>query len=137
MAGRRDRRSGHGAPRQVPPYPRTARVNALLVEVLGTAIERLSDEDDRLALLTVTAVLTEPDLRHATVLFASLDASAATALDEHRVRLQAEIGRGGRMKRTPTLSFEADPAVAAGSRVEAVLRRIHREGARPDEHDEP
>ncbi len=135
MVGRNDRRSGHGLARQVHPYPRTARVNALLVEVLGSAIERLSDEDERLALLTVTAVLTEPDLRHATVLFASLDAVAAAALEEHRVRLQAEIARGGRMKRTPTLSFELDPAVAAGSRVEEALLRIRREDR--TERDEP
>jgi ribosome-binding factor A len=30
------------------------------------------------------------------------------------------------MKRTPTLRFSADPAVAAGERVEEALRRVHR-----------
>jgi ribosome-binding factor A len=126
MPGRHDRR-GRGIERQSHPYPRTARVNALLVEVLGGAIERLSDEDERLTLLTVTAVATEPDLRRAKVLFSSLDAVAAEALEEHRVRLQAEIGRRGRMKRTPTLSFGADPAVAAGMRVEEALKRVQRD----------
>ncbi|HLI45246.1 MAG TPA: ribosome-binding factor A [Acidimicrobiales bacterium] len=121
-----DRRRGRGAERAGHPYPRTARVNALLVEVLGTAIERLSDEDPRLSLLTVTAVATEPDLRRATVWFASLSTPAAAALEEHRRELQAAIGRGGRMKRTPTLSFGADPAVSAGERVEEALRRLQR-----------
>lgn len=128
MAGGYDRRSGRGGYRPTHPYPRTARVNALLVEVLATAIEKMSDGDDRLAMLTVTAVETEPDLRHAKVLFASLSEPAEAALEEHRVALQAEIGRGGRMKRTPTLSFSADPAVAAGQRVEEALRRIHDDG---------
>lgn len=126
MAGRSDRRSGHGGDRPVHPYPRTARVNALLVEVLANAIERLSDEDDRLSMLTVTAVQTEPDLRHATVLFASLDERSREALEEHRVALQAAIARGGRMKRTPLLGFLPDPALAAAERVEESLRRIHR-----------
>lgn len=126
MAGRHDRRSGRRSERPVHPYPRTARVNALLVEVLATAIEKMSDEDERLLMLTVTGVETEPDLRHASVLFASLSEEAAEALEAHRVALQAAIARGGRMKRTPTLRFLADPAVAAGARVEEALRRIHR-----------
>jgi ribosome-binding factor A len=110
----------------VHPYPRTARINALLLEVIATALERISDDDRRLSLLTVTAVEAEPDLRHATVFFASLDAAAEQALGEHRGALQAAVARGGRMKRTPTLRFSADPAVAAGERVEEALRRVHR-----------
>ncbi len=129
MAGRNDRRSGRGAGRPVHPYPRTARVNALLVEVLANAIERLSDEDERLSMLTVTAVETETDLRRAVVMFSSLSDRAREALDEHRVALQAEIGRGGRMKRTPTLTFVADPAIAAAERVEDAIRRIHTDDA--------
>lgn len=126
MAGRYDRRSGGGA-RQSHPYPRTARVNALLLEIVANEIEKMSDDDDRLGLLTVTAVEVEPDLRHATVLLDSLEGPAEVALEEHRVAIQAAIARGGRMKRTPTLSFIADPAVAAGRRVEEALRRIHRD----------
>jgi ribosome-binding factor A len=127
MARHHDRRSGTGARRPVHPYPRTARVNALLAEVLATAIERLADEDERLCLLTVTAVQTEPDLRHATVMFASLPEGSAAALQEHRVALQAVIGKNARMKRTPLLTFQADPAIAAGTRVEETIRRIRRE----------
>ncbi len=126
MAGRYDRRSGGGAHRPTHPYPRTARVNALLLEIVATEIERLSDDDPRLSMVTVTAVEVEPDLRHATVLLDSVEEGVSAALEAHRVAIQAAIGRGGRMKRTPTLTFEPDPAVAAGRRVEEVLRRIHR-----------
>ena len=46
-------------------YPRVARVNEVLREVLAEAIERIADADERLAMLTVTAVRTDPDLRQA------------------------------------------------------------------------
>lgn len=93
--------------------------------MLGDALERLRDDDDRLALLTVTAVQADPDLRHATVLLASLPEGALEALTERRAALQAAIAREVRMKRTPTLSFAEDPAIAAGARVEEALRRLH------------
>lgn len=124
MAGRHDRRTGG---RPVHPYPRTARVNALLVEVLATALEKMSDDDERLGLLTITGVDTEVDLRHAVVYLSSLSDEAAVALEDHRIGLQAAIAKGGRMKRTPTLSFKADPAIIAATAVEDALQRMRRE----------
>ena len=109
-------------------YPRTARINELLREVVAEALERLSDSDERLALLTVTGIETEPDLRTATVFLSSLPDEAVEALDEHRVRLQAAIGRQVRLKRTPQLSFAPDPAVLSGERIEEVLRKVREAG---------
>lgn len=125
MADRRGRSTGA---RQ---YPRTARVNQVLREVLAEALEGLLDKDPRLGMLTITAVRVEPDFRHATVLFSSLPQAAEEALVEHRVALQASIGRQVRLKRTPQLAFEADPAVASGQRVEDILRGLGDSG----EHD--
>jgi ribosome-binding factor A len=109
-------------------YPRTARINRLLQEVLAEELERL-DDDDRLKLATVTAVIVDPDLRHAKVLFdPGLEGGAAedlaAALAEHRVQLQAAVGRQVRLKRTPQLSFLSDPGVTTGRRVEEILREI-------------
>jgi ribosome-binding factor A len=109
-------------------YPRTARVNEILREVLAESLERMADLDERLGLLTITAVSCDPDLRRATVWLASLDEGEAEALGELRVRLQAEMSRQVRLKRTPQLSFQVDPAVAAGSRIEAILSDLHRDG---------
>ena len=109
-------------------YPRTARVNELLREVVAEELERLVDEDPRLELVTVTAVTAEPDLRHATVFLSSLSDETAEALGEHRVALQTAIGRQVRLKRTPQLAFEADPAVASGQRVEEILRGLEDAG---------
>ena len=41
-------------------------------------------------------------------------------------------GRQLRMKRTPLLAFEVDPAVISGSRVEEVLRRIRTSETGPE-----
>jgi ribosome-binding factor A len=106
------------------PYPRTARVNQVLREVVADALERLSDIDDRLRLITVTSVDTTPDLRRATVYLSSLSDEAAEVLADERISLQREIGRQVRLKRTPLLEFKPDPAVAHGFQVEEVLRRI-------------
>jgi ribosome-binding factor A len=108
-------------------YPRMARVNEVLREVLADEIELVAGSDSRLEMVTVTAVNCEPDLRHATVLLASLPEPAHTALVEARTRLQAAVAHQVRLKRTPLLSFEADPAVAQGERVEEILRAIHAE----------
>jgi ribosome-binding factor A len=107
-------------------YPRSLRVNQVLRQVLAEEIERLADADERLRLVTVTAVDTSSDLRHATVYLSSLSEDAGDALAERRVQLQRTVGRQIRMKRTPLLEFAVDPAVVAGSRVEDLLRQIHR-----------
>ena len=50
-------------------YPRTARVNEVLREVVAEELERIDDE--RLGITTVTAVEVDPDLRHAVVWLSS------------------------------------------------------------------
>jgi ribosome-binding factor A len=112
-------------------FPRTRRVNQLLREVIADELERLSDADERLRLVTVTDVSTSADLRNATVYFGSLSDDAAEALEERRAAIQSAVGRQSHMKRTPKLSFEVDPAVTEGARIDEVLRRI--EEGRPQE----
>jgi ribosome-binding factor A len=109
-------------------FPRRFRVNELLREVLAEELELLEDHDERLGLLTVTGVEADADLRHATVFLSSLPEAAEEALAEHRPRLQAAVGRQVKLKRTPQLSFEADPAVRSGERVEEILRGLNDHG---------
>jgi ribosome-binding factor A len=104
-----------------------ARVNELLREILGDSLERA--DDDRLELVTVTAVACEPDLRRAKVYIDSLggpeqDEALLEALGELRPRLQADIARQARLKRTPELSFVPDPVVRSADRIEQVLRGL-------------
>jgi ribosome-binding factor A len=109
-------------------YPRTARVDKLVHAVVADSLER--NQDDRLALVTVTGVHVDPDLRHGVVFYATrgvADDEVEEALEEARVSVQNDIGRQVRMKRTPLLRFERDPAMDAGWRIEEILKK-QREG---------
>jgi ribosome-binding factor A len=128
-------RRGGGRARATPArqYPRTARLNKLVHQIVADALEEIDDE--RLELVTVTSVEVEPDLRHAVVFYDSLqgeagDAEVLEALGEARVRLQAAIGRQARVKRTPELAFRPDLAVRGGDRIDSILREI---GSLPDD----
>ncbi len=110
--------------RRTATYPRALRVNQVLRQVLAEELERLVDADE-LPMLTITSVEVAPDMRTAVVYLASLDAATTDALEEQRGHLQRVVGTQMTMKRTPRLSFRADPAIAAGSRVEELLRGLH------------
>jgi len=125
-------RSNRGGARQ---YPRTARLNELLREILGEELERIDDE--RLEMVTITGVVIEGDLRRAAVFFDSLDGEEGDdevlgAFGELRWRLQAAIGRQARIKHTPELSFAPDPAVRTGARIEELLADVVVDGGAPD-----
>ncbi len=105
-------------------YPRVARVNEVLREVVADALERLADKEDALELLTVTGVECTSDLRSATVYLSSLSEEAAAVLEERRGQLQHLVATQVRLKRTPKLAFVVDPAVVHGRGVEEALRRI-------------
>jgi ribosome-binding factor A len=113
--------------RRTATYPRSLRVNQVLRQVVADEVERLADADERLRMVTVTSVDTASDLRTATVYLATMNDDASEALEERRPHLQRLIGAQVSMKRTPRLAFKADPAIAAGARVEEVLRHIDRE----------
>ena len=112
--------------RRTATYPRTLRVNQVLRQVVAEELERLADADE-VPMVTVTSVEVATDMRTAVVYLASLDEETADVLEEQRGHLQHLIGTQMTMKRTPRLSFRADPAIAAGSRVEELLRGLDRE----------
>jgi ribosome-binding factor A len=99
----------------------------VLRQVVADELERLADADERLRMVTVTSVDTAADMRTATVYLASLDDETGEALEERRPGLQRLIGSQVTMKRTPRLTFKADPAIVAGSRVEELLRGLDRD----------
>lgn len=123
-------------PRSVRQYPRTARLNELVREIVADELERL--DDDRLQLVTVTSVEVEPDLHNARVWFdapgeGERDEEIAEALGDVRAVLQAAIARQARMKRTPTLTFRPDDVLRSALRIERILRE---EAARPPREDQ-
>ena len=114
-------RHQHGARR----YPRSARVNEVLREVIAEEVERLSDP--RLELVTVTGVEVSGDLHEATVYYSALGSSdeAASGLRSAASNLRAVLGREVRMKYLPRLSFREDPGVVQGRRVDEIIRDLH------------
>jgi len=110
--------------RRTATYPRALRVNQVLRQVVAEELERLADADE-LPMVTVTSVDTAADMRTAVVYLASLDDKTSVVLEERRGHLQRIVGSQMTMKRTPRLTFRADPAIAAGTRVEELLRGLH------------
>ncbi len=103
------------------------RVNESLREVLSEGLGALNDP--RIGIVTVTAVETSPDLRQARVFVSVLgterkrEQTLAGLAAAHGV-LQARVGRELRMKRTPQLSFEYDPAVERGVRMTKLIDEL-------------
>lgn len=116
--------------RNQPRYPRTARVNELLREIVAEELRAI--DDDRLESVAVTGVVVEPGLKHAVVYFDTLaggddDDEVLAALGELRWKLQAAIGRQARLKHTPELEFRPDDVERTAERVEGILRDLHPE----------
>ena len=104
-------------------YPRTARLNELCQQIVAEEVERIDDE--RLELVTITFVRVDRDMSRALVHFTALgegEDDAREALESHRVRLQAAIGRQASMRRTPELRFQVDHVIETGNRIEQLLR---------------
>lgn len=85
-------------------------------------------DDERLELVTVTAVDVDPEMNRAIVYFDSMfgeegDAGVVEALNEHRPRLQASINRQMHARKTPILSFKPDEVIRSAARIEELLRR--------------
>jgi len=132
----------HGSPKR---YPRVARVNEVVRETLGDELERLNDP--RLGMVTITGVDVTGDLRLATVYYSAmgrtdtggkhravvgeLDAEQReeleNALKSAAPHLRAELGRQVRLKYTPELVFKADPSIATGNRIDAIIRELHKD----------
>jgi len=127
-------RSRSHSPRR---YPRTARVNEVVLETLADEVERLSDP--RLGFVTLTGVEVSPDLRHATVFYSVLGTDeqreqTGVALRHAGAHLRGVLGRQVRLKYLPELTFREDPAIVLGQRVEEIIRTLHRpEGSGQEE----
>jgi ribosome-binding factor A len=103
------------------------RVNESLRQVLSEAVGEL--KDPRIGFVTVTAVDTSPDLRHARVYVSVLGAEKKRAqslagLEAAHGVLQRRLARELRMKRTPQLAFEYDPAVERGVRMTKLIDEL-------------
>jgi ribosome-binding factor A len=126
-------------------YPRTARLNEVMLEVLADELGRLSDP--RLGFVTFTGVEVNRDLSKATVYYSTLGGTSGTAagtdpvataaaLESAGPHLRRVLGREVRVKNVPKLSFVEDPGITGGERIESILRDIRRRDDGAVERDE-
>lgn len=115
---------------------RMRRVDEAVRAVLSDAIGK-DLQDPRVGFVTVTAVKTSPDLRHARVYVSVLgdDQVRAETLDGLRSAhgfLQGRVAAELTLKHTPMLTFEYDESVDRGMRI---TRLIDQEGPGGDPTD--
>jgi len=108
---------------------RLTRVSEEFREILAEEILRL--KDPRVGFVTVTAVRVTSDLRHARVLYTAMGdesdrRATAAALRSASGHLRRVVGRQVRMKVLPDLAFEEDRANDTASRIDELLRELHR-----------
>jgi ribosome-binding factor A len=109
------------------PSERLRRVNEAVRQVLSDTISA-GLKDPRVGFVTVTAVRTSPDLRHAHVYVSVLgdaDERAATleGLRSAHGFLQRRVAGELRLKHTPTLEFEYDETIERGMRISELIDR--------------
>jgi ribosome-binding factor A len=103
------------------------RVDEAMREVLSGAIST-DLKDPRVGFVTVTAVQTSPDLRHATVYVsvlgdARLREQSLDGLQSAHGFLQRRVASELRLKHTPTLQFAYDDSVDRSMRIGELLER--------------
>ena len=106
---------------------RMRRVNEAVRQVLSEAVGEL--KDPRIGFVTMTAVQTSSDLRHARVYVSVLGSDAKreatlAGLTAAQGVLQARLGSELRLKRTPQLTFEYDPSVERGVRMSQLIDEL-------------
>jgi ribosome-binding factor A len=104
---------------------RMRRVDEAMRAVLSDAISK-DLQDPRVGFVTVTAVKTSSDLRHARVYVSVLgdDEARAASLDGLQSAhgyLQARVSSALRLRHTPTLTFGYDDSVDRGMRINQLI----------------
>ena len=107
-------------------------------EIVASELERIGDE--RLEMVTITAVNVDGALETADVFYSALGAEeegrsdeVAEALEERRWKVQQVVNREVRARRTPQIRFRPDTVMTSALRIDQILRDIgERERDLPD-----
>lgn len=113
------------------PSQRMRRVNEALKEILSETINR-GLKDPRVGFVTITAVHTTSDLRHAKVYLSVLGRQGEKDATLKGLRsaegyLQSVINQELHIKRTPALEFIYDESIDQGMRISSLIRTQERD----------
>lgn len=104
-------------------------MSELVREIVASELERIGDE--RLEMVTITAVTVDGALEPADVYWSSLVAEeegrideVVEALEERRWKVQQVVNREVRARRTPQIRFRPDTVLASALRIDEILRGI-------------
>ncbi|MBU0676529.1 MAG: 30S ribosome-binding factor RbfA [Verrucomicrobia bacterium] len=115
------------------------RINELLRREIAEGLYKIvNDKGFDFAAVTVTHVVTSPDLRHARILVSIREHEddrqhILNQLSRHRKDLQQAIRKHLHIKYTPRLSFEIDESIAEGDRVLDLISQIEHEEETDDD----
>lgn len=121
-------------------YPRTARLNTLLHQIVAEHLERLDDE--RLPFITVTGTEIDSDLNRCDVFISTFendpdaDDRILSVLAEQRIPLQSAIAHQIKLRKTPTVVIQFDPSVRAGAKIDAILAGLDVPTDSEEDHEE-
>ena len=102
-------------------------------EIVASELERIGDE--RLEMVTVTAVDVDASLERAEVFYSALSAEedgrseeVAEALEELRWPIQKLVNKEVRARRTPQIQFRQDTVLTSALRIDEILRDMSDRG---------
>ena len=115
---------------------RTDRIDELFRQEINAILTREVD-DAKIGFATITAVETQPDLRHAKVKVSVIGPpaqrrAAIVAMGRHMPFVRHELGKRLRMKRIPEFHLELDETLQRGTRILHVLDELEA-GREPDD----
>ena len=121
---------------------RIERVNSLIRQEISELLQR-QVKDPRLGnFVTVTEVMTAPDMKHARVLVSRLCDPENEAKEKEEVLLalasaspflRRELGKNLRLRHIPELTFEWDSTIEQGDHLLSLINQVREE----DERDNP
>jgi len=122
---------------------RIARVNELLKREIATELYRVMNESGfDMAAVTVTRVITSPDLRHARVMVSvrgdpDTGQRMLSLMGRHRKAIQHDINKRTSLKYTPHLDFQLDTSIEQGDHVLAIIAEMEQAEIDNEEEDAP
>lgn len=124
----------------MPNFRRTDRINEQLRQEISLLL-RAEVRDPRVALATITEVVTSRELDHARVYVTALGDEAEKAevlagLQSAAAFLRIQLGKRLRMRRVPELHFEIDRKLENALRIESLLREALPDAEHSGEPDE-